>query len=95
MMGNFPFGVDNRALTSLDDAVARTETRGNGGLKEFDMCPLKPMILHVVGDLAQEQTIRLQHTISLAGKRLVEMGKIIAILDRRLKDQSKSSVKVF
>lgn len=59
MVGNLPLGVDNRALSDLDNAVARTKSKCSGRLDKINMSPLVLVIVDVVADLAEQDTFRL------------------------------------
>lgn len=80
MMGNLPFGIDNRSLAHFDDAVACGESGLLAGTEQIDMSPLIPVIMNIIGDLAQQDTIVDQNPPRLGHERGICIGKSITIL---------------
>jgi len=52
-----PFGIDNRTFTDLDDAIARPEAGLSRSFDEVDMRPIIPVMMNVVGDLAEQNPL--------------------------------------
>ncbi len=71
MMRVLPLVRDHRPAANLDDNVANSKARFFSHTHEVAMCPLRPMIVHHIGDLCEQQTVRLQDSFSL-----LEEGRI-------------------
>ena len=53
VVGHLPLGIDDRAFTNLDDAVARLETRISCRLDQVYMSPLVAMVVDVIRNLTE------------------------------------------
>ena len=53
----FPFGVDNRTFTDLDDAIAGAEAGLSRSFDEVHVRPIVPVMMNVVGDLAEQNPL--------------------------------------
>jgi len=59
------------------------------------MCPLIPVMMNIVRDLAKQDPLRPQYPVSLSQERWKRVGKSIVILLRGTDDESKAFVEVF
>jgi hypothetical protein len=80
MMRYFPFRRDNGAFSDLYDAIAGAKANIDSCLDDFDVRPLKPMTVDVVGDFAEQNTLRFQDPVGLPNERWIEVGEVIPIL---------------
>jgi hypothetical protein len=58
MVGHLPFGVDDRPLPHLDDAIAGAKAAGDRRFDDLQMRPLVTVIVDVIRNLAQQDTFR-------------------------------------
>lgn len=77
-MSNFPLRVNDRSLANLDDAVAGLESNVSRRLHQFDVSPLVAMVVNVISDLREEDTLWPQNAICLSDKRWECVRKGIA-----------------
>jgi len=54
MVRNLPLRIDNRRLPHLNDTIARGEARLSAGAYKINVRPLIPVIMDVIGDLAEQ-----------------------------------------
>ncbi len=57
VVSDFPPPIDYRTFPDFNDAVASIETSLGGRLDEVDVCPLKPVVVDIVGNFAEQHTI--------------------------------------
>ena len=81
MVSNLPPGIDYGAFPDLDNAVASVKTGFGGRLYEVDMCPLKPMIMDIVGDFAKQDSVVSQNTVSFRNEWRIGVGKAVVGFD--------------
>lgn len=79
MVGDFPFRIDNGTFANLHDTVTGAEAHPRRRLKQFNVCPLEAMIMNVVGDFAEQYSLRFQYTIGFSDERGVEVRQVIAM----------------
>ena len=53
VMGQFPFRIDDRPFSNLDQAIAGSKTDLLSGLKQFNMRPTVAMIVDVIRNLSE------------------------------------------
>lgn len=94
VVSHLPLGVHDWPLPDLHNAVARTKTHRCRRPYEVNMCPLKPVVVHVVRDLAKQDSLRFEHPIGFLHKGRICVSEIVAVLSRGLQLQTKPNVKV-
>jgi hypothetical protein len=78
MMGCLPSGVDDRPLTSLDDAVTGLESRFLSCKDKINMRPLVAVVMNVVRNLAKKNTLGLQNPKSFPNEWREGVGKTVS-----------------
>jgi len=76
----FPFRIDDRSLANFDNTVARHETQFAGGINQLYVRPLVPVVVHVVGDLAEEDALIPQNAKRFAQKWWKRVCKCVVVL---------------
>ena len=94
MVGRLPFGIYDRAFSRLDDAVARAKASLSCGVYEIDVRPVVTMVMDVVRNLAEQDTLWCQHAVRLRNKRWIRVGEGIAVLFWRADDKPESHVEI-
>ena len=89
-----PFRGNDRPLSDLDDAVTGREADLGCSLNQFNVCPLEAVPMHIVGNLAEQDALGFEDTISFSNKFRVQMGEVISICCRRLDDETESAVEI-
>ncbi len=80
MVRNLPFRINDWALPNLDDAVAREKSNIMCGIYKFDVGPLITMVVNIICDLRQQNTLWLQYSVSFSQKWGEGMTKGIVVL---------------
>lgn len=73
MMRLFPLRVDDRPFPELYNAIAGAKPHLRRSEHNFEVRPLVPMVVDVIGDLAKEDALGLQNTVGLAQEGWIEM----------------------
>lgn len=95
VMSNLPLWVYNRSFPYLDYAITRRKSGFLTGADQINMGPLIAMVVNVIGYLAQQESIRDQHSPCLCHERRVCVSECVPILFGRASPQPKSGVEVF
>ena len=78
-MSRFPLWVDDWALSNLYDTVAGHKTDRTRSVDQFDVRPLVPVMMYIVGDLAEQDTLFLQHTEGFPQEGWKCMGECVLV----------------
>lgn len=78
----FPLRVNDWPFTNLHNAVARHEADFAGGVNEFYVRPLIPVMVNVVRDLAEQNAFALQYAMGFAKERWEGVSESIVIFLR-------------
>src|SRR5437899_1378560 len=81
-------------LSDLHDAVTGGEADFGCSFNQFDVRPLEAVPMHIVGNLAEQDALGFEDTISFSNKFRVQMGEVISICCRRLDDETESAVEI-
>ncbi len=81
MVSYLPPSIDYRAFPDFDNAVASVKTGFCGRLYEVDMCPLKPVVMDIVGDFAKQDSAISQDTVCFRNKWRIGVGKAVVSFD--------------
>jgi len=82
VVSRLPLRVDDWALADLHDAVTRHEARLACGVYQLDVGPLVTVVVHVVGDLAEQYAFFLQYAIGFTHERRERVSKRVMVLFR-------------
>ena len=95
VMSGLPFRVDDWAFADLHDAVARHEAHFARGTNQFDVRPLVHVVMHIIGDLAEQDTFFLQYAMSLTHEGREGVSKRVMVLFGGTHCETESGTKVF
>ena len=82
MVGDLPPGIDDWSLSYLDYAIASAKSCFSSRFDEVNVSPLKSVIVNIVCDLAQQNSVVSQDPIGFFDERRVGMGKIVVCFGR-------------
>ena len=77
---NLPPWVNNRPVPDFHDAIAGIESGRHSSLDHFDVSPLIPVVVNVVGNFAEKYALWPEDSMCLFGEGPVEMGKVVSVL---------------
>ena len=95
MVSHVPLRVDDGAFANPDDAVARLEARVSCCLNQLDVGPLVAMVMDIVSNLAEQNSLVLQYAVGFLNKRWEGMSEGVALFLRRLFSEAETFVEVF
>ena len=75
VVGDLPLRVNDGPFADFDDAIASAEADSFGGMYKVDVGPLVPMVVNIVGDLGEQNAVRLKHAICFPSKGWVKVAK--------------------
>ena len=68
VVSNLPTGRHNRAFADFDNAITGAEAARRRSVDELNMRPLITVVVDVIGNLAEKNTLGLQDAIGFTGK---------------------------
>jgi hypothetical protein len=80
VVSHFPLWINDGSFSHLDDAVASREANLPGCVDEIHMRPLVLVIVDVVSELAKQDALRLQNSVSFFDKCRVKVRETIPVL---------------
>src|SRR5271155_826475 len=82
MVSRLPLRVDDWAFAYFHDAVARHEARLACGTYQLDVGPLVTVMVHIIGDLAEQYALLPQYAIGFTYERRERVSKRVVVLFR-------------
>jgi len=80
MVGDLPFGIDDRTLADLYDTVAGAEPNRTRCLDEIHVSPLVLVVVDVVADLTHQDAFGFQDVVGFPQERRISVGERISVL---------------
>ena len=75
VMGILPSGINNRTSADLDNAIAGSETGLSSGVYKVNMRPLVAVMVDVIHNLAEQNTLVFKNSIRFLSERRVGVSK--------------------
>lgn len=94
VMGILPSGIHNRTFADFDNAIAGSETGLSSGVYKVNMCPLVAVMVDVIHNFAEQNTLVFKNSIRFLSERRVGVRKGITPFLWRLPAQAKPLVKI-
>ncbi|HEV3203224.1 MAG TPA: hypothetical protein VGY77_02520 [Gemmataceae bacterium] len=94
MVGVFPTGILYGAFSNFDDTVTGSKTSAKCSSNDFDVRPLKPMPVNVIGNFTKKNSFLIEYPVCLSNERRVKMGKIVTLFNRRFQHQAKPGIEI-
>lgn len=94
MVRILPSGVNDRSLAHLDDAVTGTEAHRACRLDKLKVGPLVPVMVDVIGYLAQQYSFGFQDAIGFFYEGWVRVGECISVFLCGPEHQPKTRIEV-
>src|SRR6266403_3679229 len=95
MVGCFPFWINNRTLSDLDNAIAGHESYLARRVYQLDMRPLVTVMMNIIRYFRKQDAFLPKYTMGFAQKGRERVCKRVLVLFGRANYKSETSSKVF